>query len=50
MYPLAHKKREEQVLKEEQERECFSPQIDLVLDLSVCSGDSLNVSGESSTH
>ncbi|KAL9292624.1 E3 ubiquitin-protein ligase PRT1 [Arabidopsis thaliana] len=44
MYPLAHKKREEQVLKEEQERECFSPQIDLVLDLSVCSGDSLNVS------
>ncbi|CAL9222260.1 unnamed protein product [Arabidopsis halleri] len=50
MYPLAHKKREEQVLKEEQELDCFSPQIDVVLeetkvkDVSVCSGDSLNVS------
>ncbi|KFK39793.1 hypothetical protein AALP_AA3G289000 [Arabis alpina] len=51
-YPLAHKKREEQVLKEEQERDCFSPQIDVVLDEpkamdeSLCSGGSPNVSGE----
>ncbi|ESQ37129.1 hypothetical protein EUTSA_v100025931mg [Eutrema salsugineum] len=32
IYPLAHKKREEQILKEEQEQDCFSPQIDVVLD------------------
>ncbi|ESQ37127.1 hypothetical protein EUTSA_v10002569mg [Eutrema salsugineum] len=32
IYPLAHKKREEQVLKDEQEHACFSPQIDVVLD------------------
>ncbi|KAL1190579.1 E3 ubiquitin-protein ligase PRT1 [Cardamine amara subsp. amara] len=50
IYPLAHKKREEQVLNEEQELDCFSPQIDVVLDEpkamdeSVCCGDSLNVS------
>ncbi|XP_010513757.1 PREDICTED: E3 ubiquitin-protein ligase PRT1-like [Camelina sativa] len=50
IYPLAHKKREEQVLKEEQEQDCFSPQIDVVFDKenakdeSGCSGDSLNVS------
>lgn len=44
------------VSEEEQEQDCFSPQIDVVLDEpkakdeSVCSGGSLNVSGECTTH
>ncbi|CAN8268578.1 unnamed protein product [Cochlearia groenlandica] len=53
IYPLAHKKREEQVLKDEQEQDCFSPQIDVVFDESKavkdeseCSKNSLNVSDE----
>ncbi|XP_006297663.2 E3 ubiquitin-protein ligase PRT1 isoform X1 [Capsella rubella] len=52
IYPIAHKKREEQVLEEEEELDCFSPQIDVVSDKAnakdeaVCSGDSLNISGK----
>ncbi|KAF8119049.1 hypothetical protein N665_0001s0105 [Sinapis alba] len=40
IYPLAHHKREEQVLKEEQELDCFSPQIDepKAKEESACSG------------
>ncbi|KAJ4897570.1 E3 ubiquitin-protein ligase PRT1 [Raphanus sativus] len=45
IYPLAHHKREEQVLKEEQELECFSPQIDepKPKEASVSSGDEQKV-------
>ncbi|XP_013622701.1 PREDICTED: E3 ubiquitin-protein ligase PRT1-like [Brassica oleracea var. oleracea] len=48
IYPLAHHKREEQVLKEEQELDCFSPQIDepKPKEESSCSGGSPNVSDE----
>ncbi|CAN8270556.1 unnamed protein product [Cochlearia groenlandica] len=50
MYPLAHKMREEQVLKKERKQHCFSPQIDFLADESkvhddaLCSGNSVNVS------
>uniref|UniRef100_A0A1J3IHT4 E3 ubiquitin-protein ligase PRT1 n=1 Tax=Noccaea caerulescens TaxID=107243 RepID=A0A1J3IHT4_NOCCA len=46
IYPLAHEKREEQVLKEEQEQECFSPQIDVVMDEPKAKDESVNVSDE----
>ncbi|XP_010527228.1 PREDICTED: E3 ubiquitin-protein ligase PRT1-like isoform X1 [Tarenaya hassleriana] len=51
LYPLAHRKREEQILKEEWKRRCFSPQIDAVIDElktaveSGCNGTSVNISG-----
>ncbi|XP_010532888.1 PREDICTED: E3 ubiquitin-protein ligase PRT1-like [Tarenaya hassleriana] len=51
LYPLAYRKREEQILKEEWEQGCFSPQIDAVLNEpktaaeSGCNGTSVNISG-----